>query len=38
MAITESSEIFVLSTVIFLRLSLLWRSSEDVLYLDNYAM
>ena len=24
--------------VIFLRLSLLWGSSEDVLYLDNYAM
>ena len=36
---SESSEIFVLSTeVVFLLLSLLWGFSEDVLYLDNYAM
>ena len=36
---SESSEIFVLChKVVFLRLSLLWGFSEDVLYLDNYTM
>ena len=36
---SESSEMFVLSTrLFFLRLSLLWGFSEDVLYLDSYAM
>ena len=36
--IYTAHKIFVLSTIFFLRLGLLWGFSEDILHLDNYTM